>query len=673
MKWYGHWLCVGIILVRGIFLIAPAQAQVFRLGEWQGSLEYVSDFVRQDTEADTSQRSRFQNVLNQERLALRNVGAFIYDPRLISLSFGGTFGLSQNWLGVDSENETRQGTLLGYDFFTSILPEKGLSLNFFADRSQDLVSGGLPGRTEILSENRGATLFARYLYIPSTLNFRQNLQDQESRSRGIIARRQDRRNVLAYEGFRGWEDSEMSLRYEFIDHADQIFPSSDYQSHEGNLYHSLDFGPELNRRWDSRMRFFTQTGVTELTTLNGDELLRIDHTERLQTNYRYNLLRLETAGGASTNHHGSFQLLHRLYESLTTNLGIDATFQSLPGGKRDIYHGRLDLAYTKRIPWDGRLNIGLSGRMQYDTSRFRVTDSFVPQESHVVATPFALPIPLSNAFVVEGSVVVTKIAFGPLPLGCFPPPGPPTPLVLGRDYTLRTVGDITEIEPIACTATTAGINPGDTIAVDYRFTVSPSLTFTTGTWRADVSLDYRWIRPFFIHEQTDQNLVSGRDGRFLDDQSSDTLGTELRYDDRRLRASLLGEARRFSSGRIAFDTIRSNQFLGWAIVPELTLTLQSDQSLTDFSVPEKRRTRVLGGRATLIYIIGTGLFGEVFGGLRQLTDTLLPNERIGEAGLRLRLFIRRLEVAPLFEFIDRQRGITTTKEYRATLRIVRRF
>ncbi|MBI2997565.1 MAG: hypothetical protein HYY46_03800, partial [Deltaproteobacteria bacterium] len=420
-------------------------------------------------------------MLSENQVSLRNFGAFIYDPRLITLSAGGTFGLSQNWLTTDSGNDSRQGRLLGYDLFASILPEKAYSLNLFANRNQSLLTGGLPGTIEVLSENRGAALFARQLYIPSTLAFREEIRDHESRSSGVFVRQRDQRNVLTYEGQRGWTDSEMNLRYEFVDLSNEPLPRLGYQSHETSLYYSLDFGPELNRRWDSRLRFFTRTGLTELTSLNLDEILRIDHTERLQTDYRYSLMRIDTTGGATMSHAGGLHLRHRLYENLTTNLGLDATLQSLPGGQRDSYRGRLDFAYAKRLPWDGRLNIGLGGGMQYDDNQFRVTESFVPQETHTVATPFALRISLTNPFVVAGSVVVTKIAFGPLPLGCFPPPGPPTPLVLGQDYTLQTVGDITEIVPIPCAGITPGINPGDVIAVDYRFSVSSSLTFTTAT------------------------------------------------------------------------------------------------------------------------------------------------------------------------------------------------
>jgi len=650
------------------FQPCPA-AQVLGLGNWEGELDNLVDFARQDTKTRGVQTFSLQSTRTEDRFTLRNIGAYILDPGLVNFSLGGTFGLSQEWLGLETGSAFRSGTLSGYDAFASILPDKPYSLNLFANRNQSLFSGGLPGRIDVLSESRGATLFARRLYIPSSLSFRQELQDAESRFAGIVARRREKRNIFTYQGERGWIDSEMGLRYEFVDNSDEVFTRLSYRSHDGGVNYSLDFGPELNWRWDSRLRFLTRSGVADLTTLSLDELLRIDHTERLWTDYRYFFIRTDTTGGSTNTHLASFGLNHRLYESLTTRLGLDNTFQTLPGGQKETIRSRLDFSYTKRLPGDGRLNAGLGGGLQYEDSQFRVTETFIPQETHTFSPP--QPIILRNPFVILDSVVVTKVALGPPVVGCIPPPLP-TPLVLGRDYTLRTVGDFTEILPIDCSGAIPGINPGDTIAVDYRFTVSPSLTFITIPWHFDLSADYRWIRPYFSHEQTNQSLVSGRDGRLLDDQRSDTVGTELRYDGQRLRASLLGEARWFTSKRVEYNNLRSNQFVGLSILPELTLSLSADESFFDFSNP-KRETQTFTTRATLTYIPSPELFVDAFGALRWLEDTLLPRERATEVGLRARWFYRRVEISPSFEFFDRQRGNTDTKDFRATLRLTRRF
>lgn len=674
--WRPRWLRTGSLVLGVTVLlgVAPAGAQMFRLGTWDGSLEGLTEFSRQDTKA-ADQRTRLQSIRSDDRLTIRNSGAYIYDPRLATFSLGGTFGLANEWLTTESGTRTREGTLLGYDAVASILPEQAYALNLFANRSESILSREFSGRSDLVSENRGATLFARRLYIPSTLSFRQELSQEESRIADVVAQRRDRRNIFTYEGQRGWTDSEMDVRYEFIDLSDEIFPQLSHRSHEGSLNYSLDFGSELNRRWDSRLRYFTRAGTETLgtlSTLSADELLRIDHTERFRTEYRYFLLRTDTTGGATTTHTGSVGLRHRLYESLTTTAGVDASRQILANGEKDTYRGRLDFAYTKRLPLEGRLNAGLGGGIQYEDDRFNATETFVPQETHVAATPVAFPIPLNNPFVIASSVVVTKTAVGPLPPGCFPPPGPPTPLVLGTDYTLRTVGDVTEIVPIPCVGATPGINPGDTIAVDYRFSAAPSRTFTTASWRADVSVDYRWIRPYFIHEQTDQTLLSGRDSQFLDDVRSDTLGIELRYDGQRVRAGVLGEARRYVSQRLTYDSLRSGQSVMFWILPELTLGFNADEARFDFEDP-RRETQTVTGRTTLTYAFSARLFGEASGGIRWLKDSLLPTEQTTEASLRVRWLFRRVEVLPTLEFFDRERGETETKEYRATLRLIRRF
>jgi len=669
------WQRSGLLVAAAVFSCAgTAWAQPFRLGTWEGSLETLSSFTRQETRTG-DQRSRSQDILSEERLNVRNTGAYIFDPRLVTLSLGGSFGIFQDRSSFDGDTRTSFDTLLGYDAFASVLSDQPLSLNVFANRTQSVTSRELAGRSEGMTENRGATLFARGVYIPSTLSFRQELLDEESRVADIVARRSEQRNIFRYEGERGWTDSEMGLVYEFVDDTDRVFPSLSFRSHDAQANYSLDFGEELNRRWDSRLGYFTRSGIADTAFWTAEESLRVDHTEQLRTDYRYLFVRSETDGGANTMHTGLANLQHRLYESLTTTAGLDAVRQIFPQGERDSYRGRLGWVYTKRLPLGGRLTAGLGGSLQYEDDEFKATEASVSQETHTAGTPVALPMPLDNLLVVTSSVVVTKTALGPLPVGCIPPAGPPVPLVLGTDYTLQTVGEITQIVPVPCAGATVGINPGDTIAVDYRFSVSPSRSFTTEAWHANLSVDYRWIRVFFSHEQSDQSLISGQDGRFLSDQRSDTVGAELRYDGSRLHASLLGEARRVRSTQVDYDSFRTSGFADFAILPQATLRLSADQVITEFSDPH-RETRSQAARAGLFYsfyILGSSAFVDASAGYRRLEDTAQPTDELIEARLQVRWLYRKLEVSPALEFFERQRGDTTTTEYRAMVRTVRRF
>jgi hypothetical protein len=118
--------------------------------------------------------------------------------------------------------------------------------------------------------------------------------------------------------------------------------------------------------------------------------------------------------------------------------------------------------------------------------------------------------------------------------------------------------------------------------------------------------------------------------------------------------------------------VRSNQFLGWTILPELRLTVDGDQAFFNFSKPD-RETQTFVAGATLSYLPDINLFADIFVNARFLQDTLSPKERTIETGLRLRWNFRKVEIVPSLQFFDRRRGDTDTKDFRATLRVIRRF
>ena len=268
---------------------------------------------------------------------------------------------------------------------------------------------------------------------------------------------------------------------------------------------------------------------------------------------------------------------------------------------------------------------------------------------------------------------MTKTALGPLPVGCLPTPGPPIPLVLGQDFTVRTVGSITEIVPVPCSTSSVGINPGDTIAVDYRFAVSPDLSFVTLGWRADVDVDYGWIRGYAGYDSSNEQQVSGFAGPFLDDQRIALVGVELRHDGESLTASALGEARRYDSTHLAYDTLRFSQSVSLALWDrDLTLSLVADQ--TSGRVPERgpHQPAADGTRdAHLPSQLRSPGGGR--GGRPVLGRFALPHRGGAEAGLRVRWRFRQLEINPSVFYYDRRRGDVDTSELRAILQVIRRF
>ena len=122
-KALGGW-CAGLMAAWSVFFFGEAASgQAFRLGQWEGTLEGVVDYGRQTTKTDEQAGSHFDDFLTEERLTLRNVGAYILDPRLATLTLGGTFGLTQERFSLDGTPDFTTGTLWGYEGFLSLLPD----------------------------------------------------------------------------------------------------------------------------------------------------------------------------------------------------------------------------------------------------------------------------------------------------------------------------------------------------------------------------------------------------------------------------------------------------------------------------------------------------------------------------------------------------------------------
>jgi hypothetical protein len=316
---------------------AAGSAQGITWAPWQGELEGTIEYDREDAKTKGAPRERFENTVAQEILTLRNPAIHVYDPRLLTLSVEGSFGLFQERLTETSGQvgDFRDGTLLGYDLLAQVLAGEPLALRLFANRTDSHLPLGRPGASEIETENRGATLEARWLPVPSSLTVRQELVSEKSTVEGVVGRTDEARTFVTYEGSRGFVDAELDLRYEFLDLDDRVFPTLSYQSHEGVVGYSLDFGPDTTWHWDSRLRGYTRDGgsnrgvtSTDLDTLLVDESLRIDHTDALQSRYRYLFVSTDTAGGRADIHTATLSLRHQLYESLLTIGTAEGTHHS---------------------------------------------------------------------------------------------------------------------------------------------------------------------------------------------------------------------------------------------------------------------------------------------------------------------------------------------------------
>lgn len=649
----GRWTSILSVVV--CFLIVPSEAaaqRILEVGRWEGFVEFGFEWDSERSSSEGVGDLTHRKVRFEEKVGLRN-RSFILDPRFVTLDSGFTVGFFQDRLSVDGEESPTDGRLLGYDLTATVLPEKPYTLTLFANRGESSISREFAGISDILTENWGGALALKRIFLPSTLGYRRERLEEESRFGGFVGRREEVRNVFTYDGRRTWETNDLSLRYEFTDVDDLVLPEFSYQTHTAGLHHRLDFGEAVPKTFASSLRYFTRTGRFDFSSLGIDEDLRIRHSENLSTGYHYSFSHFTTEDGETTTHTGILSLGHQLYESLTTDLSVTGAFSTFPTGQEWIYGGRADLAYRKRILWGGRLLAGLGGSYEVQDDRFEEREAFISRERHVAR--IGAPFRLDRSRVIAGSIVVTDEAGTTL-------------FQEEPDYVVRFIGDFAEIDIVPG----GRIADGQTLSVDYRVVVSPSIKFSTRATRFHVGFDYGWIFPFYSYERVVQDLLSGTDETFLEDMTDHTAGVEFRWDGRKFRGSLRNEYRTHDSRSLSFDALEFRQVLSYFPHPTVSLSLSLSESLSEFRDPKRERTSAVG-RFSLGWRPRPTLSLEGFASARLWSDTISPDETGYRVGARGLWSIGKFQIIPSVEYHVRDRDGSDFEEVRVMIRLIRRF
>ncbi|MEE9231502.1 MAG: hypothetical protein V3U86_12435, partial [Acidobacteriota bacterium] len=482
---------------------SQASAQrVFWFERWEGFIE--TGFEWSDEETSTAggtglslRRSRFDEKLN-----LRTI-AFVIDPQFVTINSAFTLGLFQDRFSVEEQTTPGDGELLGYDLGVSILPAKRYFFRLFANRSQSTVTREFAGRTEVLAENRGATLTLRRIFFPSTLSYRQELLAEESRFGAFLGRREEFKNILSYEGNRTWQASSLGLRYEHADVEDRVDLQRSYRTTMASLSHRITFGEDHPKTLNTSLRSFTRAGRSGLSSITANENFRLQHSDTLSTGYQANFSRFTVDGAETATRMGLFSLQHRLYESLKTNLNLSRTLATFQTGEEETFRGRLDLRYQKNINAGGKLLMSLGRTYELRDAQMEEEEVLVFQESH--KAELGVPFLLDRPRVVPGSLVVIDQARS-------------TIFQEGLDYVVRIIGELVEIDIVP----SGRIADQQQLLVDYQVLTSPSREFSTMATRFSIGADYAWIHPYYAYDQVDQDLIAGMDDATLDELSTHT-------------------------------------------------------------------------------------------------------------------------------------------------------
>lgn len=628
---------------------------VVRFSRWNTSMRLTFDDQEQRLRAPGTPTQRFSSRLWSEDFTIRNDSISILDPKLFTSSLSLGLLLQQERQQATGQSASRNGHLVNYAFDGIFFPESAYNVNVSALRNQSTYI--LPSGTTTESEyqNRAIAFHMRednFLrerellpYFSGNLRVSQQDQKQLTRTEGQTFRQDDRRDSLVLDLQNGGQTSDLNFQYQYNRLENFAYSPGSYSSHSANLGYSLDFGPTLNRRWDSRINYYSRKGEaseSDLKNLDISEFLTIDHSVERSSSYNYQLTRQDTSFGVVSTHAVGAQLLQQLYSNLSAAAGVTGLYTSLPGGSITAEGANANASYTRALPGDGHLSTTLGGGYLVTTNR--VPSGLVQVADSPYAVPQALgagsAILLKDRNIVLASIVVVVIKGGAR-----------VQAVLDVDYSIRVDGDRTSIVP---SPSSAVMQPGDPVNVSYVYEVSPSSKYATTSRSGSISADWNWIGMTVSHDQSDQRPVDGGDITLLLDQQRDNALLWLRGDWDAVQARASAGLLRYDSTRLVYTERRLDQYLSWIVRPDLQLNLSANEYRTEYQLPEHVTT---GGGARLDLQwsqwswLTTGYLSR-----RIYRDTLQPKETVDEAGLRLRRSWTRLELSIAVGAQKRERG-----------------
>lgn len=679
----------------------PAISWEVGRGQWSGGLELSFDQSNHSSQSASGGGANSSSQHFRETLRVANHGFYLVDPRLVNSSLGLHLNLNQARSSGSGASASSAGTVIGYDFNSTILEKKPYNATLYANRSQYRSSQSFGGRVEGIYENRGISLRLEensvlkdwgVPWFSAELRARQEHGQDTTTFFDRIARRDETRRIIDFTARKGFTTADLGFRYQVSDQSNALLAQASNRSQNADLNYSLDFGPGLNRHFDSSLSYATRSGLAPTTTLAADEHLRIEHYRNLSTEYSYGFNRQETEGLNAVRQNGRVSLTHELYQNLTTTASVSGSRYTVSAGSLTSYGGQLNQNYRHSLPGNGRLNVNWYGGYKLDTSKLSVGSISVNREKHTAPAAFGSGIGffLDNTFAIASSISVVNLRT----LETIPK----------DDYDIVVEGKRIRIEPKFGSVVIA---PNDLLEVNYVYQIDPSLQYETRTSGFGTGVDYRWIAALFQHRQSAQNPLAG-EARFLTSTRDDRVRLDLRGSWRDLQAEagashsrstsselldrrrenrtqfdLHGVWREFDAqGSVIFDQYRATLLaydrraltstLIWRARYDLNLVFSGNASDVDYLMPE-RQDATRSARGSLNWNASGGWTHTAFAEVRTHNDGLAATETITQLGARTRLQVGKLSLSSGLSFDRWVRGGARSNSQRFDISMVRTF
>jgi hypothetical protein len=663
-----------LLLAFCLVLLLPrpsAAAPLIGWGKPESSVEAGYFLQRQTTSVLNAPDSTFDSDRFRERLNLKDKQLFVLDPRLVTFNLGASVELFQERNDFSGQSGRQDGTLLDYSLDSTFFSRKPYDLRLFANRTDDRVSRNFGTRTEVTSTNHGARASLHqdsflkdlgFAYFTSSLGMNQFRIREDSSGNGQDFHRSEDHNVVQYDAHKGFQTADLGFHYQYDDVTDNLRADNGFSTHRADLNYSLDFGPTLNRRWNSIMNYLARSGPNETSSYTANESLIINHNVDLFSSYQYSFNRFNSVIGTTTTQTAGMLVSKRTYRNLTSGVHMLGTRVDQPEGQTRNYGAGPSLSYRRHVPANGLLTLRGAGTYRITDNNLHSSNVEVQNEPHTVGPSFPIGDPgflLSNPFVLTSSIVMIDTRGGGQ-----------LPLTAGVDYEVLSEGDGTRIRPLP---TSAILQANDPLEASYTYMVAPSIKFSTTLLNLGGGINFGWLSFSLGHDASKQRRISGTDNGYLQDRTLDHADLRLRGDWQRLRAT----------GDIGYqrEDSTSQKYTRWTFGQSGTytqlfgmmFTAGASESFTSYSEPVSRRSESYAANISLSGVIGRGWLTRGYANILTLRDTNIESQTTRRVGVNTKKYIGKLTLTGDLLWDSYERGPAQTVDRRIELTATRRF
>jgi hypothetical protein len=648
------WHKLILLLLLGIFVLAEtAQAQelsLFRLRRLGGSLRF-----RLQREKRLALLQSWERSYNGT-LVLRNSG-FIISPEVLNFKWSGDLALFLEQFITEDLQRNSRGRFLGHSITAAFFRSSPNSLVLVWNRNKNIINLDNTGRTNYDINNLQAAIDMRDSGFPSRLQVAwRDLKEVWSRA-GFQTSRNQLRRSLRYNGNHDGENSSVDVDYDFANIRDRLRTTWSYNRHAARIRYRRAFGENQSNVWDTKFSLFIRSGVSDHKNVRLNQSLQLQHLPSLSSRYRHSVSFARTSIGTILQNTGSASLLHRLYESLNTNVSVGGTYSTLEAGKTYTVSLSGGISYTKKIPLSGRLLIGYTRGYSINDLQIEASERAVLNERHVFIAGF--PVRLNERNIIVSTIVV------------FDEQGE---LIFeegeDKDYIIRIVGDYVEIH-----RTPFGrIREDDVVLVNYRFLTLPAMRYSTNSNVFNAGLNFGWLSLRYQVNRHDQDLLAGDPQNISSLQDLFTKSAQLQLTLRGDNAgtSFFAEHKIYESRFLAFKAVDVRY--AFFLKPLSGLTLSNRFT---FSLLNHRRENLdivaYALRSELRWRPSDSFIFQGYGKYRLRKETIQADENTFEFGASIQRFWRVFRLLLMYDKRKWAFGTRQINERRLTIEIERIF